>query len=68
VWRCVRAAVLKLPCMFLGYELVCYHVCSMPLCPQTQDAIEEVGGAVDEGKNEHDLLAAFASGLDAPLE
>jgi len=37
-------------------------------CSQTEAAIEEVGGAVNEGKNEHDLLAAFASGLDAPLE
>ena len=59
---------MKIPHMCLGYDLVCDHVCSMSLCLQTQDAIEEVGGAVDEGKNEHDLLAAFASGLDAPLE
>jgi len=35
---------------------------------QTEAAIEEVGTAVGEAKQEHDLLSAFASGLDAPLE
>jgi hypothetical protein len=31
-------------------------------------AIEEVGGAVGEARNEQDLLSAFASGHDAPLD
>lgn len=35
---------------------------------ETEAAIEEVGTAVGEAKQEHDLLGAFASGLDAPLE
>ena len=35
---------------------------------ETEAAIEEVGVAVGEAKQEHDLLGAFASGLDAPLE
>ena len=52
----------------LPVSLCCAVLRLVSLCTQTEAAIEEVGGAVDEGKNEHDLLAAFASGLDAPLE